>query len=179
MFEKVNPAPEIWKDIPGYEGHYQASSLGEIRSIKNECVLLKGDIQKNGYRRVYLWKDGKKKNCLVHRLVASAFIENPNEYTDVNHIDEDKSNNNVNNLEWCTHKYNINYGSTKEKIGAANRGRVVSKEVRQKLREDTSRKRWINDGTVERYVYVEQLFSFLSDGWKKGRLKRERICMNA
>ena len=105
---------EQWKDIPGFEGHYQASTLGNIRSIKKEPIILKGDYQKNGYRRVYLWVGGEKKNCLVHRLVAETFIENPNRYSDINHKDEDKSNNSVENLEWCSHVYNMNYGSVKK-----------------------------------------------------------------
>lgn len=101
MFEKVNPMhPEVWKDVDGFEGHYQVSNHGRVRSIKKEALVLKGDYQPNGYKRVYLWKDGRKYNKLVHRLVAS----------DVNHIDEDKTNNNVNNLQWCTHLYNMNFG---------------------------------------------------------------------
>ena len=84
---------EQWKDIPGFEGHYQASTLGNIRSIKKEPIILKGDYQKNGYRRVYLWVGGEKKNCLVHRLVAETFIENPNRYSDINHKDENNTNN--------------------------------------------------------------------------------------
>lgn len=65
---------EIWKDIDGYEGHYQVSNYGNVRSIKTIPTLLKGDYQKNGYKRVYLWKNGKKQNLLVHRLVALSFF---------------------------------------------------------------------------------------------------------
>ncbi len=165
---------EQWKDIPGFEGHYQASTLGNIRSIKKEPIILKGDYQKNGYRRVYLWVGGEKKNCLVHRLVAETFIENPNRYSDINHKDEDKSNNSVENLEWCSHVYNMNYGSVKKKISMAAQGRITSEETKQKLSIDTSRRRWINDGTAERYVYIDELFLFLSKGWIRGRLKKGR-----
>lgn len=170
---------EEWKDIPGYEGHYQASTLGNIRSVKRETVVLKGDLQRNGYRRVYLWTSGRKRNCLVHRLVALTFIQNPNGYSDINHIDENKQNNSIDNLQWCTHLFNMNYGSVRAKIGAANTGRDVSSETRQKLRLDTARRRWINDGKTEKYVYVEQLDSFLKNTvWKKGRLPRRSVKTN-
>lgn len=102
---------EVWKDIEGYEGLYQVSNLGRVRSLKfNKTKILKqGNV--NGYKRVVLSKNGKRKNYFVHRLVAMAFISNPNNLSIVNHKDENPSDNNVNNLEWCTQKYNINYGS--------------------------------------------------------------------
>ncbi len=81
---------EIWKHIPEYEGHYIISNKGKVCSIKREKLLLKSDYQKNGYERVYLWKDGIKKNKLVHRLVAITFIPNNKNLPEVNHIDENK-----------------------------------------------------------------------------------------
>lgn len=111
---------EVWKDIDGFDDKYQVSNLGQIRSTysgkKHRTIVLKPMVQKNGYLYVVLWKDGKKKNKLIHRLVALAFVDNPNNYPEVNHKDENKENNTVDNLEWCEHKTNINYGTCKQKI---------------------------------------------------------------
>ena len=124
---------EIWKDVKGYEGLYQVSNLGRVKSIKRK-VNIYSKKNKNYYKRtikqkilnyggntigyvnVPLSKDGCTKPIYVHRLVAEAFIPNPNNYPCVNHIDENKENNKVDNLEWCTVKYNNNYGSHIEKI---------------------------------------------------------------
>lgn len=96
---------EIWKDIVGYEGLYQMSNLGRIR---NNSIELKQYTQ-FGYNSVGLWKDKKCKKFRVHRLVAQAFIPNPHNFPHINHKDGDKSNNNVDNLEWCTYQYNIQH----------------------------------------------------------------------
>ena len=165
---------EEWRDIEGYEGHYQVSNYGNVRSIKREPCLLKGDYQKNGYKRVYLWLNGGKKNLLVHRLVAEAFIDNPDFLTDVNHIDEDKSNNHIDNLEWCTHLYNMNYGSVKKKIGTANKGRRLSSEAIRRLSIDTSNRRWINNGHTEKYVYFYEVDNYIDAGWGPGRKNRRK-----
>lgn len=167
-----------WRDIAGYEGHYQVSSTGLVRSIKKEPYILKGDQQRNGYKRVYLWLDNAKKNCLVHRLVAEAFLPNPDHLPEVNHLDEDKGNNDISNLEWCTHLRNLNYGTVRERIGKANKGRKVSETLRRFFRMDTSRRRWINNGDTEKYVYLEDVEHWCSAGWYKGRLKRERSHLN-
>ncbi len=111
---------EIWKDIPGYEGKYQISSTGEVKSLNyrgsNKSKLLKQRYDKNGYKEVRLSKNNISTSYRTHRLVAMVFIPNPNNLPMVNHIDECKSNNNVNNLEWCDAKYNNNYGSMKEHL---------------------------------------------------------------
>ena len=163
---------EVWRDIPGYERHYQASTSGKIRSVKREPHILKTVYQPNGYERVSLWLGGEQKNKMVHRLVAAAFIANPENCTDINHMDEDKANNDVSNLEWCDHRYNMNYGSVGAKIAEANRRRIITDETRRKLSLDTSRRRWINDGRTERYVYVEDVDSCLASGWQRGRISR-------
>ena len=110
---------EIWKDILGYEGLYQVSNYGRIKSFnyrntgKEKMLSLKPN--KNGYIRIGLTKDGKRKMFQVHQLVAQTFLENPNNYSQINHKDENKINNNAENLEWCTPKYNSNYGTRNER----------------------------------------------------------------
>ena len=106
---------EIWKDVVGYEGKYQVSNLGHVRRF--EVRELKTESDADGYVSVFLY-DGhrKSKRVSVHRLVAQAFLDNPNEWPVVNHKDEDKKNNVVENLEWCTYKYNSNYGTSKQRI---------------------------------------------------------------
>lgn len=122
---------EIWKDVVNYEGLYQVSNLGNVKSVarvvhrKNGTTttyperLLKCRSFGN-YVQAILSKDGKIKCFTVHRLVATAFIPNPHNYPCVNHKDEVRTNNCVDNLEWCTYKYNNEYnnrvGKCKEKI---------------------------------------------------------------
>ena len=108
---------EIWKDIPGYENLYQVSNLGNIRRIlfinnkiqKKKITIIKKQTNKRNRIQASLYKNGKRKNLLVHRLVAMAFLDNPNNYPEVNHIDGNSLNNNVDNLEWCTKKYNMQH----------------------------------------------------------------------
>ena len=107
------------KDIKGYEGLYAVNEKGEIKALerkvkKGDCWVTKKECLKNfalhrGYLKVRLSKNGKAKTYRVHRIVAEAFIENPNNYTEVNHIDEDKTNNCVENLEWCDREHNIEH----------------------------------------------------------------------
>lgn len=114
---------EIWKDIKGFEGKYQVSNFGQVARFYKHCPskLLKPMVCTNGYLRVDLWtgKGTEKIRALVHRLVAEAFLPNPNNYRCVNHKDETRTNNRVDNLEWCTHKYNSNYGTMPQKISTA------------------------------------------------------------
>ena len=115
-----------WKDIPGYEGLYQVSNIGEIKSLNYKQThkphLLSQAKDRDGYFRVVLVKDKQRKNKLVHRLVAEAFIPNPNNLPQVNHKDEQAGNNIVTNLEWCTAKYNVNYGTRNKRAGEAQLG---------------------------------------------------------
>lgn len=110
---------EIWKDIVGYEGHYQVSNCGRIRSIKHgEEKFLKPNDAKKGYLQVTLYKDGVRRSHNIHRLVAVAFVPNPEGFPEVNHMDENSFNNCAVNLEWCTAKYNSNYGTRGTRISA-------------------------------------------------------------
>lgn len=105
------------KTLNGWEGIYQVSNTGKIRRLfKNKTRELKGVIKKGGYKSVLLKANGKYKCELIHRLVAKAFIPNPNDLPQVNHKDENKLNNNIDNLEWCTAKYNSNYGTKNERL---------------------------------------------------------------
>lgn len=103
---------EVWKDIEGFEGLYQVSNMGRVKSLKrNKQIIKKTNKDGWGYLHIDLYKDGKGKMYKIHRLVARAFIDNPYNLPQVNHKDEDKTNNSVDNLEWCTRKYNCNYGT--------------------------------------------------------------------
>ena len=110
---------EIWKDIKGYEGLYQVSTLGNVKSLNynrtGKEMLLSPGMQTNGYLYVHLWKGGKRKKYSIQQLVAKAFISNPNGYPCVNHKDENKLNNCVDNLEWCTYQYNLTYNGIRKK----------------------------------------------------------------
>ena len=120
---------EIWKDIKGYEGLYWVSNLGRIKSKQKILKPIKGE-----YLKVGLSKEGIQKTVTVHRLVASAFILNPNNYNYVNHIDENKYNNISSNLEWCTNKYNVNYGKRNEKVSKNQRKyRIIQKDKAGKI----------------------------------------------
>lgn len=122
---------EIWKDIKGYEGKYQVSNLGRIkvlnykRSGQEHIMATKNN---KGYCEIRLAKDGKRKDFIVHRLVAQAFIPNPNNLPQVNHIDENKTNNCVNNLEWCTQAYNNSYGTRLERVSATLKNKYMAAE---------------------------------------------------
>lgn len=101
---------EIWKDIKGYEGLYQISNFGKVKSLQRqkERILTPTD-NGHGYLIVGLKKGTKRNNYYVHRLVASSFIENPDNKKYVNHLDYDKANNKADNLEWCSQKENVHY----------------------------------------------------------------------
>lgn len=109
---------EIWKDIVGYEGLYKVSNLGKVMSFwGKKPKLLKPQKENSGYLHIVLINNTKSRtNFYLHRLVAQAFLPNPNNLPCVNHKDENKTNNRVSNLEFCTHKFNINYGTAKERI---------------------------------------------------------------
>lgn len=136
---------EIWKDIKGYENLYQVSNIGRVKSLERIIInslgrkktvkerILKQTKHKAGYYRIGLDREGKRKNYLVHRLVAQAFIPNPYNLPECNHKDENPLNNCIENLEWCDHKYNINYGTRTERASEKMKGHIVSQETRNKI----------------------------------------------
>ena len=135
---------EEWMDIEGYEGLYQVSNEGRVKSLQREIVykdgrkkvleekILRNILSDLGYYHVMLSKDGVPKRYKVHRLVAKAFIPNPNNLPIINHKDENPKNNVVDNLEWCTQGYNVRYGTMIERGRQTQFNREdLSKEVEQ------------------------------------------------
>ena len=118
---------EEWKPIPGYEGLYEISNYGRVRSYKRSSKgkILSPCKDGSGYLFVILCKDGKTKLRRMHRLVAEAFIPNPNNFPQVNHMDECKENNYFGNLEWCSPAYNISYGTRTRRMAEKNSKPVV------------------------------------------------------
>ena len=153
---------EVWKDIEGYEGLYQVSNFGNVRSLnwrntgKAKNLFLKE--HKRGYYHVELKNDEGRKAFLVHRLVASAFIENPNNYPNINHKDENKRNNSVENLEWCTCSYNVRYSlklhperhayNGGHRKGCRYKGKNSGKKIVQLTLDGTLVKEWISSRTI-------------------------------
>lgn len=153
---------EIYKKIKGFE-NYEISNLGNVKSLnyrgRGEEKTLCLKIDKKGYRYISLSKEGITKNFKVHRLVAEAFIPNPNNYPIINHKDENPSNNCVfinedgtvdlekSNIEWCTHKYNVNYGECQEKrLKTRQITYVVSRDTKKKISE--SLKKYFSTKTI-------------------------------
>lgn len=140
---------EIWKDIKGYEGNYQVSNLGNVKSVhyrgSNESKNLVPKCNNSGRLWVELRSGGRAKQFLIHRLVASAFIENPDNLPQINHIDENPKNNVVSNLEWCTGLDNIrsftkNHPFKKRKLDHA---------IKQCKKDGTLVKVWTNVREIE------------------------------
>lgn len=133
----MNNTKETWKPVVGYEGLYEVSDLGRVKKVARTITKADGTIKKvderilkpsdsNGYQIVGLYRNGVSKSNWVHRLVAQAFIPNLKNLSDVNHKDEIKTNNNLDNLEWISHRDNLNYGRRNERISES-----VSKPIQQ------------------------------------------------
>ena len=137
---------ETWKEIEGYEGLYEVSSLGRIRSLGRDCNsknnsighkrerILTQEITAYGYCRVRLYSaEGKPKHFAVHRIVAKAFLNDFDESKQINHKNEIKTDNRVLNLEICDSKYNCNYGTRNLKLSEKNRGKKHSENTKKKI----------------------------------------------
>jgi len=125
---------EIWKDVPGYEGIYQASTFGRIKSLPNPGnrhyeIIMIPFVRERGYKFITLIKNGIKWGTMVHRVIGITFIDNPLSLPYINHKDENPSNNHVDNLEWCTPKYNSNYGTGIKRNALARINGIRSKKV--------------------------------------------------
>ena len=114
---KIKNKQMIWISIDGYDNDYHVNTYGDIKSFKryDDGIILKSRQNKDGYLYVRLYKNGKSKYCLIHRLVAGAFIQNtdPEKFNQINHKDENKENNYFENLEWCDPQYNVEYSQSK------------------------------------------------------------------
>lgn len=158
---------EIWKDILGYEGIYQVSNMGRVKSLarqirtgktmsyqqlKERILKTNNKVCNSGYETVVLCKEGIQTTKTVHRLVAEAFIPNPDNMRCVNHRDENKRNNFVDNLEWCSQAYNVMYGSLqKERIKVLrNNSKKACKPVLQYSKEGKFIREWSSAAEVER-----------------------------
>lgn len=156
---------EIWKPTQ-YEG-YEISNLGRVKSYKVDKVngkIMKPYHDTKGYLQIDLSLDGRKRenrvHLLIHRLVAIAFLENPNNYPQVNHKDENKENNCVDNLEWCTNDYNAHYGTKIERCAAAARVPVYSIDA---------------DGNIEHFSGVREAARIVSNGQTSASSQISRV----
>ena len=139
---------EEWKDIKGYEGLYQVSNYGNIKSLKRNIILSPAKAGR-GYYYVLLCKNGKPKLKYIHRLVAEHFVPNPNSYKEVNHKSGIKSNNDIFNLEWCTHKQNCEHKTRILKKGC--------KKVRQYDLQGVFIKEWASISEAKRTLNISHI----------------------
>ena len=148
----MDMAEEIWCPIKGYESMYEVSDQGRVKSIGyGKERILKPRRDGGGYLFVTLYKNREHKMCKVHRLVAKTFIPNPDNLPEVNHKDEDKTNNKVSNLEFCDRKYNVNYGT-----GIQRMADKKSKPVLQFTKDGEFVKEWKSTHDVERNLNYSQ-----------------------
>lgn len=135
---------EIWKDIEGYEGLYQVSNFGRVKSLPRNTTkggVIKPIKNKDGYLYIVLCQNGKVKTFKTHRLVAITFLNNPNNLPCVNHKNEIKTDNRLENLEFCSYQYNNSYGTKPERISESLKGKHHTEEAKQKMSEAHKGKR--------------------------------------
>lgn len=158
---------EIWKDIKAYEGLYQISNSGNVRSLDRyetngrTMILYKGKMlskaishSNKGYYIVSLSKKGKSTKKYIHRLIAEAFIPNPNNYPCINHKNENKLDNRIENLEWCTDIYNINYGNRNKKAS-----KNISKRIVQISKDNKIIKVWDSIDKAQKELKISNISS--------------------
>ena len=142
---------ETWKPIQGYEGNYEVSNYGRVRSLNYHLAglprIIKPTMTVNGYLYVSLSKDGKRKTFAVHRLVAMAFVANPRGLPEINHRDEDKTDNCAWNLEWLCHRDNCNFGTRNARMAKA-----LAKPVLQLDLDGNLVRRWPSLEEVRRQI---------------------------
>lgn len=164
---------EEWRDVVGYEGLYQVSNWGRIKSLsridarghKRKEKILKVSINKYGYKVISLYKNSKEKKYFVHRLVAEAFIPNPDNLPEVNHIIDDyehRSDNRVENLEWCTRDYNVNYGDRNKRQSKSMKGKFLGNK------NPKSRK--------VRCITTDEVFDTIKEAGEKYNIAYQNIC---
>lgn len=167
---------EVWRPVPNYEGFYEVSNTGKVRSIYRYKRVLKSMISTTGYERVDLFKNKNRKQFSVHRLVAMVFVDNPNGKPFVNHKDENKLNNSADNLEWVTHVENCRYGTAiarrtmhldygHRKINNANQIKACSKPVKQYTKSGNFVREWASASECAR-----------ANGWQVSNIRRS--CIN-
>ena len=163
---------ELWKPIPGYESLYEASTLGRVRSLFRYKKILKPSPVTTGYLTVELWKDKQRKRIGIHRLVAMCFCENPENKPFVNHLDETRTNNRADNLEWVTHVENCRYGTaierrtqhldySKRKINNAGQIKACSKPIAQYTKDGIFVRNWKSASECAR-----------KNGWQISNIRR-------
>jgi len=154
---------EIWKDVPGYKGLYQVSNFGVIKSLPRNGTLggiLVGSVSKQGYKHVLLYSKNTRKDWRINRIVALSFIPNPHNLKQVNHKDEDKLNNSADNLEWCTAKYNVNYGTLPQRKSELRKGFRYTLTSKKKMSE--SQKRIAKRGELS--PYAKKVYQYDKNG---------------
>lgn len=179
LIDRVNYMQQIWKEIKGYQGLYLISNFGRVKttiehSNKNKQIIRKPKIR--NYAEIPLKLNGKAKWFLVHRLVADAFLENPQNKTQVNHKDGNKLNNNVDNLQWCTPSENIQhrlYVLGYYKSESFNKSyKKISKALKNFYREKkhhAKNTKWMNKNGISIRVHIDQVEKMLNDGYCLGR----------
>ena len=139
---------EIWKPVKNFEDRYYISNFGRVYSIKRETIMKPSML--NGYWRVILYDGNKTKGCYVHRMVAEAFIPNPQNKPLINHIDENRANNKISNLEWVTFSENVNHGNRNDKVSNVLSRPVLCVEtgIVYSSGKQAGRKTGIDDGSI-------------------------------